>query len=124
MIAMKTMKAMKSTTMKAMKAKKDMEGGNIYRRYVWDEEWTWTVSGLTKCDLVKDKNGNIKSKKLVENGKKNPWIAAILQARQELNMQGLQLKKGSLLYKKAISIYSISRGADNHLCATRLARMC
>ena len=113
MIAMKTMKAMKSTTMKAMKAKKDMEGGNIYRRYVWDEEWTWTVSGLTKCDLVKDKNGNI-----------NPWIAAILQARQELNMQGLQLKKGSLLYKKAISIYSISRGAGNHLCATQLARMC
>ena len=124
MIAMKTMKAMKSTTMKAMKAKKDMEEGNIYRRYVWDEEWTWTVSGLTKCDLVKDKNGNIKSKKLVENGKKNPWIAAILQARQELNMQGLQLKKGSLLYKKAISIYSISRGAGNHLCATQLARMC
>ena len=121
---MKTMKAMKSTTMKAMKAKKDMEEGNIYRQYVWDEEWTWTVSGLTKCDLVKDKNGNIKSKKLVDNGKKNPWIAAILQARQELNMQGLQLKKGSLLYKKAISIYSISRGADNHLCATRVARMC
>ena len=83
-----------------------------------------TKSSITKCDLVKDKNGNIKSKKLVENGKKNPWIAAILQARQELNMQGLQLKKGSLLYKKAISIYSISRGADNHLCATRLARMC
>jgi hypothetical protein len=124
MKAMKAMKAMKTMTRKAMKAKKDMEEGNIYRRYVWEGEWTWTVSGLTKCDLVKDKNGNIKSKKLVENGKKNPWIAAILQARQELNRRGLQLKKGSLLYKKAISMYSNSRGADHHLCATQLARIC
>ena len=121
---MKTMKAMKSTTMKAMKAKKDMEEGNIYRRYVWEEEWTWTVSGLTKCDLVQDKNGKIKSKKLVENGKKNPWIAAILQARRELNRRNLQLKKASLLYNKAISIYSNSRGADHHLCAAQLARIC
>ena len=124
MKAMRPMKAMKAMTTKAMKAKKDMEEGNIYRRYVWEEEWTWTVSGLTKRDLVQDKNGKIKSKKLVENGKKNPWIAAILQARQELNRRGLQLKKGSLLYNKAISIYSNSRGADHHLSAAQLARIC
>ena len=121
---MKTMRAMKTMTMKAMKAKKDMEEGNIHRRYVWEEEWTWTVSGLTKCDLVQDKNGKIKSKELVENGKKNPWIAAILQARKELNRRNLQLKKASLLYNKAISIYSNSRGADHHLCAAQLARIC
>merc|ERR1712139_247533 len=71
-----------------------------------------TSGGLTKSDLVKNKNGKIVSKKAQATGKalyakfaKN-WISAVQKARKALGVKGfVAIKKGSPLYKKAKEFY-------------------
>ena len=73
---------------------------------------TKTSGGLTKADLMKNKNGRIVSKKLSARAKKNfskqlgGWLAAVAKARKALNCKGfVAIKKGSALYNKAKSLY-------------------
>merc|ERR1711907_570346 len=70
-----------------------------------------TLSGLTKADLIKNKNGKIVSKKKLAAGKKafahiKGWTTAVQKARKALGVKGfVAIKKGSALYKKAKELY-------------------
>merc|ERR1711904_147751 len=98
--AMKAMAAMKAMTKKAMKKLKPF----TEKRYAFAGKLSKTRSGLTKADLVKNKNGKIVSKKMSLRAQKSPWIAAVQKARKALGLKGFQvIKKGTPLYSKAKS---------------------
>merc|ERR1711924_208142 len=108
--AMKAMAAMKA--MKAMKKKavsKIAKSKNA-KAVVFHGTKEKTLSGLTKADLIKNKNGKIVSKKLAA-GKKafahiKGWTTAVQKARKALGVKGfVATKKGSALYKKAKELY-------------------
>merc|ERR1711924_397177 len=71
-----------------------------------------TLSGLTKSDLVKNKQGKIVSKKSLAHGKKmyaniKGWTVAVQKARKALNVKGfVAVKKGTPLYKKAKEFFN------------------
>merc|ERR1719217_1864702 len=102
---MKAMKAM--AAMKAMKAMKKKSVSKIAKG-----RYAKSVGGLTKSDLVKNKNGKIVSKKLLANGKKayaniKGWTVAVQKARKALNVKGfVAVKKGTPLYKKAKEFFN------------------
>merc|ERR1711959_710715 len=55
-----------------------------------------TVGGLTSSMLMKNKNGKVVSKKQSAKGKKNKWIAAVMEARKALKLSGfVPIKKGT-----------------------------
>merc|ERR1712094_110609 len=102
--AMKTMKAMKA--MAAMKKKPI--SAKLARRHAFAGKITKTKTGLTKADLVKNKNGRVVSKKKVVLAKSHfgGWLAAVAKARKALNIRGFAvIKKGTPLYKKAKELY-------------------
>merc|ERR1719414_2957306 len=121
--AMKAMKA-KTTSMKAMKAMKVMKAkrvskiakGKRARAIVFRGTKEKTLSGMTKANLIKNKNGKIVSKKASERAKKNfassafgAWIDAIKAARKALNITGFvavggNSATGKALYAKAKSL--------------------
>merc|ERR1719169_273993 len=102
---MKAMKAM--AAMKAMKAmKKKPITARLAKRHAFAGKITKTATGLSKTDLVMNKNGRVVSKKKSSLGKKSPWIAAVQKARKELKIKGFAaIKKGTPLYKKAKELY-------------------
>merc|ERR1719213_108438 len=95
--AMKAMKAM--AAMKAMKAMKKkavtkIAKGRMAKVVVFRGSKAKTSIGLTKNDLVKNKQGKIVSKKQQAKGKalyakfsKN-WISAVQKARKALGVKG------------------------------------
>jgi hypothetical protein len=92
--AIKAAKARKATIVKATKAMKKVSARMVKRKWI------------AKGDLVKNKAGKIVSKKMSDNGKKNPWIASCNAAKQALHITGfVKIKNGSAVYKKAIEIY-------------------
>merc|ERR1719281_1101964 len=101
MKAMKEMKAMK----KAMKAMKRLSA-RTFKRRAFAGTIAKTLTGLSKSDLVKNKNGKVVSKKNFLRGQKNPWIAAVNKARAALKVKGfVAVKKGTPLYNKAKEFY-------------------
>merc|ERR1712118_646264 len=70
-----------------------------------------TKKGLQKTDLVKNKEGDIVSKKMQLIGKKaykniKGWNEAVVKARKALGLKGfVAVKKGGALYAKAKSFY-------------------
>ena len=105
--AMKAMKAM--AAMKAMKAmKKKPISARLAKRHAFAGKIAKTATGLTKSDLVKNKNGKIVSKKKAAKAKSvfGGWLAAVAKARKALNIKGFSvIKKGTPLYKKAKELY-------------------
>merc|ERR1712118_316172 len=113
--AMKAMKAM--AAMKAMKAMKKkavskIAKGKMARAVVFRGNKEKTYTGMTKSDLIKNKNGKIVSKKASALAKKRyatsvkGWIVAVQKARKALGVRGfVAIKKGSPLYKKAKEFY-------------------
>merc|ERR1712199_145306 len=115
--AMKAMKAMK--TMKAMKAMKAMKKkavskiakGSRAKWVVFSGSKAKTQSGLTKSDLIRNRNGRIVSKKRSAHGKKifsqiKGWVVAVQKARKALGLKGfVAIKKGTPLYNKAKELY-------------------
>ena len=84
-----------------MKVKKVKTDGEWIRQMVWEEEFSFTASGLNKQHLV-IKNGKIISKQVSESGKKHPWVRTVAATRKQLNLKGFgDLRKGTPLYKKA-----------------------
>merc|ERR1712086_280488 len=98
----------KAAAPKAMKAmKKKVISAKLARRHAFAGKLAVTKTGLTKSDLVKNKNGRVVSKKRSAMGKKNGWIAAVQKARKELKINGFSpIKKGTPLYKKAKELYA------------------
>merc|ERR1712228_778210 len=97
----KSKKSMK--TKKAMKAKKresKIAKGKRARAAVFNGKKVKTMSGLTKDDLVKSKNGKLVSKKFQQKGKKlyqthaKKWIDAVQKARKVLKITGFQVIGG------------------------------
>merc|ERR550537_1800828 len=104
---MKAMKAMKK------KAVSKIAKGKLAKALVFRGSKAKTYTGLTKADLVKNKQGKIVTKKQQAKGKalyakfaKN-WISAVQKARKALGVKGfVAIKKGSALYKKAKEFYN------------------
>ena len=94
---------------KAKKAKKAKTVGKKWQ--VWKGTRVKTVGGLTKKDLMMNKNGKVVSKKSNAAGKKaykhiSGWTKAVSKARKDLKVKGfVAVKKGTALYKKAMSYY-------------------
>merc|ERR1712216_978051 len=105
MAAMKAMKAMKK------KAVSKIAKGKMARSVVFRGTKAKTYTGLTKSDLMKNKNGKIVSKKSSAAGKKSyanikGWTVAVQKARKALGIKGfVAIKKGSAFYKKAKEFY-------------------
>ena len=105
----KAMRAAKA--MKAMKRVSKFAKGKMARAVVFRGNKEATLSGLTKANLMRNKNGKIVSKKASANGKKayariKGWTAAVTKARKALNVKGfVAVKKGTALYKKAKEFY-------------------
>merc|ERR1711907_233269 len=96
------MKAMK----KAMKRVSKIAKGRGARARVLHGKKEKTTGGLTSSMLIKNKYGNIVSKKASASAKKNKWAAAIKNARSALSLKGfVPIKKGSPLYTKAKALF-------------------
>merc|ERR1711918_18224 len=106
-MGMKAMKAM--AAMKAMKAmKKKPVSARLAKRHAFAGKISKTATGLTKSDLVKNKNGKVVSKKKVALAKSHfgGWLSAVAKARKALNVKGFSvIKKGTPLYNKAKEFY-------------------
>merc|ERR1712078_250766 len=110
MKAMKAMAAMKAMRAMKKKAVSKIAKGKMARAVVFRGNKEKTYTGLTKSDLIKNKNGKIVSKKASLRAKKNNfikgWTTAVKQARKALGLKGfVAIKKGSTLYKKAKEFY-------------------
>merc|ERR550537_1903157 len=99
--------------MRAMKKKavSKIAKGKRSKLVVFNGTKEKTYTGLKKSDLIKNKNGQIVSKKQSANGKKSfahikGWLAACQKARKALGVKGfVAIKKGTPLYKKAKELY-------------------
>merc|ERR1719248_164445 len=107
MAAMKAMRAMKK------KAVSKIAKGKMAKAVVLRGNKEKTAGGLTKSDLIKNKNGKIVSKKKSQLAKKRfassvgPWMQAVKKARAALKVKGfVAIKKGSPLYIKAKEFYN------------------
>merc|ERR1712098_720708 len=96
---------------KAMKRVSKFAKGRFAKSVVFRWTKTATTGGLTKSNLMKNKNGKIVSKKANAHGKKayamiKGWTLAVTKARKALGVKGfLAVKKGTPLYKKAREFY-------------------
>merc|ERR1712228_581821 len=112
------MKAMKAMGMKkAMKVSKIAKGKHA-RAAVFRGGKEKTKTGMTKGDLIKNKNGHIVAKKASAAAKKRfagskiqAWSKACQKARKELNNKGFcpfgaKTAAGKALYAKAKAIYN------------------
>ena len=105
----KAMRAAKA--MKAMKRVSKFAKGKLAKAVVFRGGKEATLSGLTKSNLMRNKNGKIVSKKQSANGKKayariKGWTLAVTKARKALGVKGfVAVKKGTPLYKKAKEFY-------------------
>ena len=92
--------------------KKPQTKGRKTRRAVFRGHVEQSSSGLTTKNLKKNKNGTVVSLIQHENGKKNTWMAAVVQSKKELGIKkGDDFKKhipkkGTELYKLAHKIWS------------------
>eukprot|EP00932_Pfiesteria_piscicida_P015642 SRR837773.28156.p4 GENE.SRR837773.28156~~SRR837773.28156.p4 ORF type:complete len:160 (+),score=76.14 SRR837773.28156:67-480(+) len=127
--AMKSSKVMKRKTgmkgmkkaMKAMKARKAMKKstiakGKLAKAVVFRGTKAKTSSGLTKSELMRNKNGKIVSKKQHAAGRKlweksgaKAWAMAVKAARKALAIKGFcpvggKSAAGKALYAKAKSL--------------------
>merc|ERR1711924_159269 len=94
--AMKAMKAMKKKPISARLAKRHAFAGKIAK----------TATGLTKSDLVKNKNGKIVSKKKAAKAKSvfGGWLAAVAKAQSSQH-------QGFLCYQEGHSTLQEGQGA-------------
>merc|ERR1739844_353099 len=116
----KAMKAKKTTmkVMKVMKAKRvsKIAKGKLARAVVFRGTKEKTTGGMTKANLIKNKNGRIVSKKASARAKANfagsalkKWCDAVKAARKALNLKGFiavggKSAQGKALYAKAKSL--------------------
>merc|ERR1712045_413685 len=83
-------------------------------RRVWSGTADKTKGGLTKKDLIQNKNGKVVSKKQSGRASKNfkksglgKWCAAMMKARKELGLTGfVACKKGTAYYKLTKKFYA------------------
>merc|ERR1711988_1869412 len=111
MKAMKAMAAMKAMRAMKKKAVSKIAKGKLAKLVVFRGSKAKTSSGLSKSDLIKNKNGRIVSKKQSAQGKKayaniKGWTVAVQKARKALGVKGfVAVKKGTPLYKKAKELF-------------------
>merc|ERR1719476_47067 len=102
---MKSMKAAAKGAMKSMRRMKKrvsiIAKGKRAKSSVFRGTKSKTVGGLTKADLVRNKNGRVVSKKASLRAKKNfktngmaKWTAAVTKARKAMGIKGFQAVGG------------------------------
>merc|ERR1712066_430419 len=111
-------KAMKKKTMKAKKAKRvsKIARGKRARSLVFSGRKEKTASGMSKANLIKNKNGKVVSKKMSALGRQRyansgfkRWIDACKTARKQLGIKGFapvggKTPAGRALYAKVKSL--------------------
>merc|ERR1712224_638617 len=109
-LIVKAMKAMKAIKQKKKRVSKIAKGRRA-KSLVFSGARVKTSGGLTKADLIRNKNGKIVSKKQQAAGKKaynniKAWATAVSKARKSLALKGfVPIKKGTPLYTKTKSFY-------------------
>merc|ERR1712193_340888 len=109
-LIVKAMKAMKAIKQKKRRVSK-IAKGRTAKSLVFSGARVKTSGGLTKADLIRNKNGKIVSKKQQAAGKKaynniKAWATAVSKARKSLSLKGfVPIKKGTPLYTKTKSFY-------------------
>merc|ERR1719297_174150 len=97
---------------KPQRVTKKMQTGSF--RKVWNGTAVYTKGGLTKKDLMLNKNGKVVSKKQFAAGQKllknrGGWTAAVMKARKELGITGFCIvnrgAQGVALYKRAKELH-------------------
>merc|ERR1712130_1010066 len=98
---------------KPKRVTREMKTGSM--RKGWNGTSVCTKGGLTKKDLMLNKNGKVVSKKQFKQGQKlqkkaGGWMAAVMKARKELGITGFCLMnrgaEGKALYNKAKELYN------------------
>merc|ERR1712193_298290 len=109
-LIVKAMKAMKAIKQKKKRVSK-IAKGRMAKSLVFSGARVKTSGGLTKADLIRNKNGKIVSKKQQAAGKKaynniKAWATAVSKARKSLGLKGfVPIKKGTPFYAKTKSFY-------------------
>merc|ERR1719346_605318 len=109
-----------------MKAKRvsKIARGKLAKALVFHGRREKTAGGLTSASLMRNKRGKIVSKRASACGKRifarsiEPWVSAVVAARQALHMSGFvavngRSLAGKALYVKAKSL-AASSGAAHH----------
>merc|ERR1711994_189401 len=85
----------------------------VQKRQVFNGTKVKTNGGLTKANVMKNKNGLIVSKKAHQHGKRiykrniSKWTKAFMQARKNLKIKGfVPCKKGTAVYKETRKLYN------------------
>merc|ERR1711981_236316 len=115
--ASKPMKAKRMGKRKAVRkpkrVTKKMQTGSM--RQVWNGSKTYTKGGLTKSNLMVNKNGRLMSKKAHAVGKKQfavvkGWTMACTKARKELGITGfVALNRGDT----GVKLYNLAKKYHN-----------
>merc|ERR1719166_64132 len=115
--ASKPMKAKRVSKRKAVRkpkrVTKKMQTGSM--RQVWNGSKTFTKGGLTKSNLMVNKNGRLMSKKANAHGKKafaavKSWTVACSKARKELGITGfVALNRGA----QGVALYNLAKKYHN-----------
>merc|ERR1712118_425970 len=117
--AKKAKKATKKPKKKKKRVSKIAKGRMAYSMVLRGKKEK-PVGGLTAKDLMKNKYGQVVSKKVSAKSKKSPWIKAVTDARSALKLKGfVAVKKGGPLYAKAKALYKPK--ADIELLAAKAA---
>merc|ERR1711981_102833 len=115
--ASKPMKAKRMGKRKAVRkpkrVTKKMQTGSM--RQVWNGSKTYTKGGLTKSNLMVNKNGRLMSKKAHAVGKKafagvKSWNVALSKARKELGITGfVAINRGDM----GVKLYNLAKKYHN-----------
>ena len=94
----------KSRAMRKAKRVSKIAKGKRAKSAVFAGRKAKTVGGLTKADLIRNKQGKVVSKKQSAQAKKKSkhfvkWAAAFMRARRDLKIKGFAPCKGALLAK-------------------------
>merc|ERR550525_584820 len=98
---------------KPKRVTKKMQTGSM--RQVWNGSKTYTKGGLTKANLMVNKNGRLMSKKRHAVGQKNAapikaWTAACTKARKEPGITGfVTLTRGA----QGVALYKLAKKYHN-----------
>lgn len=84
--------------------------GRLAKSQVYKGSKKHTVGGLTKSNIIRNKNGKYVSKKASARGKQSKWIKSVTAAKKQLGIKGFQViggktAKGQQVLKLARSIH-------------------
>merc|ERR1719296_567472 len=92
--AKKSKKPTKKKSKKKAKRVSIVAKGRLAKSQVYKGSKKHTVGGLTKSNIIRNKNGKYVSKKASARGKQSKWIKSVTAAKKQLGIKGFQVIGG------------------------------